>query len=235
MRRFDGTFGALGRRAGCGLVCFLALAGPGFAQKAAASGSKLEKVEWTWADRSDTIDPKLPNILVLGDSITRAYFPEVAKRFAGKANVYLFATSCSSGDPRLPAQLHTYFETAPRFEVIHFNNGMHGWDYDDAAYAAGLPGLVQTLRKEHPESKLVWATITPVRKDNPEAATNARIDARNRAALKLMKEQGIPVDDQHKLMESHQDLHLDDVHFNDSGAAIEGDQASDAIQAVLGR
>ncbi len=192
-----------------------------------------EKIDWTWSDHSDTLDPKLPNILLVGDSITRAYFPEVAKRLAGRYNVYLFSTSCSSGDARLPVQLHLFFETAPSFLVIHFNNGMHGWDYSEPAFAAGLPGMIRELRKERPGSRLIWATITPVRKDNSLGATNARIDARNAAALALMKHDGIPVDDQHALMEAHGDLHLDDVHFNDKGSELEGDQATASIEAAL--
>ncbi len=217
----------------------LLLAGGGTASSQAYEGQPnrpaihSERIEWTWTDNSDTLDPKLPNVLLVGDSITRAYFPEVVKRFAGKANVYLFATSCSSGDPRLSEQLHLYFETAPTFRVIHFNNGMHGWDYSEAAFAAGLPGMVDALRKESPGSRLVWATITPVRKDNSEGPTQARIDARNAAALSLMHQLGIPVDDQHALMQSHADLHLDDVHFNDKGSEMEGDQAAASIEAVL--
>jgi hypothetical protein len=201
-----------------------------------SKGSSIhtEKIEWTWTDHSDTLDPKLPNVLLVGDSITRAYFPEVAKRFAGKANVYLFATSCSSGDPRLTEQLHLFFETAPAFRVIHFNNGMHGWDYSEATFMAGLPGMIRALKKESRGSKLVWATITPVRKDHSEGATNARVDARNALALAVMKHEGIPVDDQHALMKGKDDLHLDDVHFNDKGSEIEGDQAVESIQGLMG-
>lgn len=197
------------------------------------AGIPKEEIEWTWSDHSATLDPKLPNLLLVGDSITRAYFPEVAKRFAGKANVYLFATSCSSGDPRLTQQLHLYFETAPTFRVIHFNNGMHGWDYSEAAFMAGLPGMIRELKKESHGSRLIWATITPVRKDNSEGATNARIDARNALALAVMKHEGIPVDDQHALMEGHEDLHLDDVHFNDKGSEIQGDQAAKSIEGLM--
>jgi hypothetical protein len=200
-----------------------------------ATGNPIpkEKIEWTWTDHSDTLDPKLPNVLLVGDSITRNYFTQVAKRLAGKANVYLFSTSCSSGDPRLTEQIHLYFETAPGFTVIHFNNGMHGWDYSEAEFAAGLPGMVRELKKESPGSRLIWATITPVRKDNSLGATNARIDSRNAAALSLMKRDGIPIDDQHALMEAHGDLHLDDVHFNDKGSEIEGDQATLSVEAVM--
>lgn len=192
-----------------------------------------EKIEWTWTDHSDTLDTKLPNILLVGDSITRAYFPQVAKRFTGKANVYLFATSCSSGNPRLTQQLHLFFETAPTFRVIHFNNGMHGWDYTEPAFAAGLPDMIRELKKESPDSRLIWTTITPVRKDDTQGATNARIDVRNAEATTILHHDNIPIDDQHALMQSHTDLHLDDVHFNDKGSKLQGDQAAATIEVAL--
>jgi lysophospholipase L1-like esterase len=185
----------------------------------------LEKVEWTWSDRSDPIDPALPNVLLLGDSITRGYFPEVARKLAGKANVYLFATSCSAGDPRFAGQLRDYFRYEPTFSAIHFNNGMHGWSYTEGEFAAALPVMVEAIRKAQPKSRLIWATITPVRRDDPSGASNARIDARNAAALKIMSHEGIAIDDQHGLMAAHGDLHLDDVHYNEEGSRLQGDQA----------
>jgi len=82
-----------------------------------------EKIEWTWTDRAEAPDAKLPNVLLAGDSITRAYFPAVTEQLKGVANVYLFATS-AAGDARLPAQLRDYFSMmGVRFAVIHFNNG----------------------------------------------------------------------------------------------------------------
>jgi hypothetical protein len=213
--------------------CLTASALQGGSRNDTSGGVPLEKIEWTWTDRSDPVDPHLPNVLLVGDSITRAYFPEVAKQFVGKANVYLFATSCSAGDPRLPGQLHTYFQTSPNFSVIHFNNGMHGWGYDDKTFAAALPDMVKAIRKDNPASRLIWATITPVRQDKASGASNARVDARNAAALKVMSRDGIRIDDQHALMEGHGDLHLDDVHFNDDGSRIEGDQAAKLIDSIL--
>jgi lysophospholipase L1-like esterase len=193
----------------------------------------LEKIEWTWADRSDPINSALPNVLLLGDSITRAYFPEVAKELAGRANVYLFATSCSAGDPRLVGQLRDYFRMEPTFSVVHFNNGMHGWAYTESEFAAALPSMVHAIREAEPKAHLIWATITPVRRDDSAGATNARIDARNADALKLMSHESIVIDDQHLLMAAHGDLHLDDVHFNEEGSKLEGDQAAKIIATEL--
>lgn len=99
-----------------------------------------KEIEWTWEVRTPDPDPNLPNVLLLGDSISRNYFPEVRKNLAGIANVYLMASSTSVGDPRLEHQIK---ESAAiekvRFRLVHFNNGMHGWAYTELQYKAAFP------------------------------------------------------------------------------------------------
>ena len=182
-----------------------------------------EKIEWTWTDRPETPSPALPNILLVGDSITRAYYPEVAKQLSGEANVYLFATSASSGDPRLPQQLGDYFRMmGVSFVAIHFNNGMHGWGYTEAQYASGLGGMIAALRAGAPKARLVWANTTPVLHDSTTGeSTNARIDERNRLAAALMAREAVSIDDQHALMLPHPELHDGDVHFTAAGSALQ--------------
>lgn len=202
-----------------------------------------EKIEWTWSDRPAQPVAGLPNVLLEGDSITRGYYPAVEKDLSGVANVYLFATSACSGDPRLPGQLRDYFKMMGlKFAVVHFNNGMHGWGYTEAQYAAGLPKMVAALKAGAPGAKLIWATTTPLRGDDatpggPGApqATNARIDARNRLAAAVMRRDGIPTDRLHALMLKHQALHSGDVHYTDAGYAVAGEQAAGMIRAVLGK
>lgn len=196
--------------------------------------SVTEKIEWTYTDRPEVPNRALPNILLVGDSITRAYYKAVADNLAGKANCYYFATSASVGDERLAPQLAEYFKMiGVRFTVVHFNNGMHGWGYTEAEYRRYFPELLTAVRAGEPSARLIWATITPVRKDKPEGATNARIDARNAIAGELVTKQGIAIDDQHALMLSHEDLHADDVHFNTEGSAIQGKQVAESISKLL--
>src|ERR1700722_1029106 len=76
-----------------------------------------EEIEWTWEVRPPHPDPKLPNVLLLGDSISRAYFPQVTKDLAGIANVYLMASSTSVGDPRLSRQIAEF----SAMENVHFS------------------------------------------------------------------------------------------------------------------
>ena len=199
-----------------------------------------EKIEWTWTDRPEAPQPNLPNVLLVGDSITRGYYPAVAKELTGVANVYLFATSCSSGDPRLPGQLHDYFAMmGVQFKVIHFNNGMHGWGYTEQQYAAGLPGMIAALREGAPRATLIWAATTPLLHDSaatagePAPSSNARIGERNRLAAALMSKENIATDDQHALMLQHQDTHNGDVHFTEAGSAIQAAQVAQIVRTAL--
>jgi hypothetical protein len=194
-----------------------------------------EKIEWTWADRPEHPNENLPNVLLLGDSITRAYYPETAKELDGVANVYLFATSCSSGDPRLVGQVNDYLAmVGVPFSVVHFNNGMHGWGYSEAQYSGGIPDLISALRKGAPKARLIWTTTTPVRKDAPDLSrTNARIDERNHLAAVEMRRDGILIDDQHALMLEHHDMHGDDVHFTKEGSALQTKAVAASVRKIL--
>jgi hypothetical protein len=194
-----------------------------------------EEIEWTWEVRPAHPDPKLPNVLLLGDSIARNYFPQVVKDLTGVANVYLMAVSTSVGDLRLPHQIAEFaaMENVP-FRVVHFNNGMHGWRYTEAQYKAAFPALLSSVRRLTGKGgRLIWANTTPVKSDASNGATNPRIEARNAIAQEQVRAAGISIDDQHALMTEHPDLYQDSIHFGPRGADIMGDHAAASIRAAL--
>jgi len=194
-----------------------------------------EEIEWTWEVRPLHPDPKLPNVLLLGDSISRNYFPEVRKTLSAIANVYLMASSTSVGDPRLERQIKEFAATEKvRFRVVHFNNGLHGWAYTEDQYKAAFPVFLHSVQPlAEKGGALIWASTTPVRSEAATGATNPRVEERNRIALGFVKAAGIPLDDQFSLMQQHQDLYEDSIHFNSAGATIQGDQAAAMIRAAL--
>jgi hypothetical protein len=195
-----------------------------------------EKIEWTWSDRPENPVAGLPNVLLVGDSITRGYYAAAANDLKDVANVYLFASSTCSGDRREPGELRGYFSMiGVQFAVIHFNNGMHGWGYTEGQYAAGLSDMVGALRGAAPEAKLIWANTTPVLHDSASGATNARIDERNRLAAEWMVRSGILMDDQHSLMLKHEDLYDGDIHFTKEGSTIQAEQVAAMIRSTLVR
>jgi hypothetical protein len=194
-----------------------------------------EEIEWTWEVRPANPDPKLPNVLLLGDSITRNYFPQVVKDLTGIANVYLMAVSTSVGDPRLPHQIAEFAAMENvAFRVVHFNNGMHGWRYTEAQYKAAFPALLGSVRRLTGKGgRLIWANTTPVKSDASNGATNPRIEERNAIAEEQVRAAGISIDDQHGLMTQHPDLYQDAIHFGPRGADIMGDQVASSIRAAL--
>lgn len=218
-------------------IVSLALLGavlPVGARAQGAGGSRPEEIEWTWEVRPPHPDAKLPNVLLVGDSISRNYYPEVRKELDGEANVYLFAASTSVGDPRLPHQLAEFAAMeGVIFRVIHFNNGMHGWDYAEEEYRRAFPAYLDAIKALSPGAALVWATTTPVKVDKEHGATNERVNARNAIALRFVTKAAIPIDDQHALMMNHLDSYQDTVHFNVAGSEIQGRQAAEFIRRLL--
>jgi hypothetical protein len=194
----------------------------------------IEKVEWTWADRPAHVDARLPNVLLLGDSISRAYYEPVEDLLAGKANVYLFATSAAVGADMLLEQIRAYAKMVGiRFEVVHLNNGMHGRTYSEAEYRAAYPEFLATVQRQWPAARCIVATTTPVRMDDDDSPANARIVERNVIASGDGSTAGCRIDDQHALMLQHQDLHDGNVHYTAAGARVQAEQVAALILRAL--
>jgi hypothetical protein len=133
----------------------------------------------------------------------------------------------------LPHQLAEYYKMiGVSFEVVHFNNGMHGWGYSEEEYARYFGEALAAVRAGAPRAKLVWASTTPVRKDKADGASNARIEARNKIATQVTGME-TKLDDQYSLMKNHENLHSDDIHYNSAGSALQGAQVTEIITQYL--
>ena len=126
-----------------------------------------------------------------------------------------------------------------KFDVIHFNNGMHGWQHSETEYQKGFPGFLKTIQEYAPHAKLIWATTTPLKvspklpPDDQTQATDERISARNAMALVFVQAQGIPVDDLNALVRGHPEYHSDNVHFNAGGIELEAAMVAAQIEPLL--
>jgi len=201
--------------------------------------SARESIEWCdiWISHADQTN--LPRVLLIGDSITRAYYPKVEKLLAGKAYVGRLSSSAFISDPVLLMQIKMVLSQY-KFDVIHFNNGMHGWQHSEKEYENALPEYVETIRKCAPNAKLIWANTTPL-KISPASsegftiATDDRIARRNAIASKFMRSQGIPVEDLNTPMRGHPEYHEDNVHFNAQGIAIQANRIAADVEELLGQ
>lgn len=199
--------------------------------------SARESIEWCDVWISHANETNLPRVLLIGDSITRAYYPQVEKRLAGKAYVGRLSSSAFLSDPVLLMQIKMVLSQY-KFDVIHINNGMHGWQHSEQEYEDALPEYLKTIREYAPNAKLIWANTTPLKVSPPSSenntiATDERIEARNEIAAKLMQSQDIPVEDLNTPMRGHPEYHEDNVHFNGLGITIQSAQVAMDIEKLL--
>jgi lysophospholipase L1-like esterase len=161
----------------------------------------------------------------------------VQRSLEGKALVDRLSTSAFVSDPILLAQIAMVLDNT-HYDIVHFNNGMHGWQHSEEEYRAGFPAFVETIRKHAPSAKLIWAATTPLKASAPvkpgdPRVSDERIAARNAIALEIVKPQGIAVNDLCTPMLGHPELHADNVHFNPKGVALQGKQVADEISKQL--
>src|SRR6267154_3971486 len=86
------------------------------AQSANYRPSARESIEWCDIWISHANETNLPRVLLIGDSITRAYYPEVEKHLAGKAYVARLATSRFLTDPVLAKEIALVLE-GTKFDI----------------------------------------------------------------------------------------------------------------------
>ena len=178
-------------------------------------------------------DPKLPRVLLIGDSVSRGYTQPTRKALAGKANVHRAPANCgptASGLKNLEVWLG-----AGKWDVIHFNFGIHDRATPAADYVKRLEEIVARLEKTG--AKLIWASTTPI-PDNPAQKQTAQsVVDKNALAAEVMKKHGIPTDDLFgamtpRLKEFQPPL---DVHYTGAGYDFLGAKVGESVLAVLAR
>lgn len=216
------------RKVACLPLFILSVAGLGNAQTASSASGKhrifREDIEWLDIWMPDSNVSNRPRVLLIGDSITRAYNQSVEDALKGKAVVFRLATSKCAADPVFLDELSLVLRQYS-FDVIHFNNGIHGMDYSEEAYASGLRKMIATLRKYAPKAHLIWATTTPLRAEghlDQLDSNNARVVRRNEIASSIMKKAGIVTDDLYHLVLDHPEYYdPDGTHYKENGVAVE--------------
>jgi lysophospholipase L1-like esterase len=196
-----------------------------------------EPIEWTdiWVTSADKDD--LPRVLFVGDSITRGYFKAAEKNLKGKAYCARLATSAFIGHEDFLSNLSVLLKRY-RWDVIHINNGLHGWDYTEEQYRDGFPALIKLLNNQAEEAQIIWALTTPMRERDKLEQLNQkateRVRERNKIAIKVVREQRWTMDDLFSLVIDHADYYRSGgTHFNSKGIAAQGKQVADVVEKLL--
>jgi lysophospholipase L1-like esterase len=195
-----------------------------------------EEIEWLDVWVPGNSNKQLPKVLLIGDSMARAYYREVEEKLKGKAVVGRLTTSKSLGDPAYLTEVKLILSQT-HFDVVHFNNGLHGPGYTEAEYAAALPELITTIRAGASGAKLMWASSTPVRvadKLDTLSAQNERSKRRNAIAAKVMAKESIPINDLFALIAEKPEWYSrDGVHLNAKGVSALANQVAKAIRPLV--
>jgi lysophospholipase L1-like esterase len=176
-------------------------------------------------------DPKLPRILLIGDSVSRGYTLATRKALEGAANVHRAPENCgptANGLKKLPVWLGD-----GHWDIIHFNFGIHDRKTPLSDYEQRLETITAQLKATG--ARVIWASTTPVAEGGMKDATDADLVARNEVAARVMKKHGVEIDDLYAAMQPHLAKYQNpkDVHFGEPGYEFLGQQVAQVIRKII--
>ena len=206
-----------------------------------------QKKEGPFAPIKD--DPKLPRVLLVGDSISIGYTLPTRDFLKGKANLHRIPTN---GGPttRGLANIDAWLGKS-KWDIIHFNWGLHDLKYMGpkgenlfpkekggkpqvplADYEKNLEKLVVRLKKTG--AKLIWRNTTPIPAGSKGRYVGDSVKY-NEAAARVMKRHGIPTHDLFTMSKKRmKELMLPaNVHYKKEGSVALGKDVARVIIEAL--
>jgi acetyl esterase/lipase len=189
---------------------------------------------------AEITNAELPSVLLIGNSVCKGYSKYVIDSLAGIANVDVWTTGANVASSTIQKQLISVIRKVP-YNVIHFNIGLHGLGnrIQQENYAALMNKYVNTVSNYSRDSKLIWASITPVRIKgtatlDTTAGRNNLIILRNKITGRIMSKRGIPTNDLYSLAVKNIELGTaDGVHWTDTGYKLFAAQITKVIKQTL--
>ncbi len=179
-------------------------------------GAKVsrEQIEWSGISIHKADQSSLPRVLFVGNSIVRSCFPTLVSALDAEAYCTLLATSFCVADPGFDIQLELILREH-HYDVVHFNNGLHGWGYTEAEYDSGYGRTIRTIREVSPGSRIIVGLTTP---DFNKPDQDSRIDERNESAIRHAEENNLTINDLNMVARLDPSFHAGDgVHFHSNG------------------
>ena len=214
---------------------------------AAEPGASLDALK-----APDSDNPKLPRVMIIGDSISVGYTDGVREELAGKANVYRVpgnAGPSSSGVQHVDEWIA--FGNG-HWDVVHFNFGLHdlklgtgGKDnrpYPSAdghqvpldEYERNLRQIVAKLKRTG--AKLIWCSTTPIPLGKLDPLRHPGDEVTyNQIARKVMIENDVLIDDLYAVAIARMPgIQIPtNVHFTKDGSAALARHVASSIKAAL--
>jgi lysophospholipase L1-like esterase len=204
-----------------------------------SSEVQYENIEWTRVWIPSAAKSDLPRVLLIGNSITQGYYPVVEEMLKGKAYVARYTTSRGIADPALFNEIENLI-SQHKFDIIHFNNGLHGIGYEADVYKKGLEKLVKQLKRHGQGAVLIGATSTRVLPGfsgwKSDEFNDALIRTRNEIVKEVCSDRGIAVNDLYAVTANNPELFSEDkIHYKKEGYTALGKQAVSYVLEALAK
>ncbi len=177
----------------------------------------------------------LPNVLLIGNSVMNGFKNTVIPGLKGKINVDYWLTPKHLKSEFLFDDLAKIVKYR-KYDVIHFNIGLHGWPVGrigDDEYVPLLEKYITTIKENSTNSNIIWGSITPVTETGkPELnkEINPTIAKRNGLAKEVMTKFNIPVNDLYALVADKLEFAKGDrFHWKNEGYKLMGNQTINSI------
>jgi len=209
--------------------------------------------EWAFDE-----NPELPNVLILGDSISIGYTHGVRKLLRGKANVFRpmrpnGRAPDNCGDTTIGLARINQWLGDRKWDVIHFNWGL--WDLcyrhpesKEQGNRDKVNGTLSTTPEDYERNleklvarmkatgaRLIWASTTVVPEGEVGRFTGDDA-AYNEIAKRVMDRHGIPINDLHAVSRTFPAgffIKPGDVHFTGKGSEKLAAQTAEKISGLL--
>jgi hypothetical protein len=199
----------------------------------------LEQYEWCdfWWQEAPQQDKK--RVLLVGDSISRAYRPYVNEHFQGGIYADQLSSSRALDNPAFLFELDYMLKhNNVKYDAVHFNNGLHGFHLTTEQYELHLEKAIQHILLYLDASKVVLALSTPVTKPNIptelEAEMNNKVLNRNEVMERLALKYNLKLNDLYGQMLGKSEYRVNDgYHYNVTGEKAQAAIVVKIIQTIL--
>lgn len=251
-KKFRQTWWSHRRASGlAGLVAAIVLSHIAVAQDAQPAAQPKPPRARPAAYEPPEINPELPNVLLLGDSISIGYTLAVRDMLEGKANVFRPATNC--GPTTNGIQHVDAWVGDQTWDVIHFNFGLHDLKYIAAdgkkladpsdsksrqqvplaLYSENLDKIVEQLKATN--ASLIWCQTTPVPEGSQGRVPGDEVRYNEAAAKVMAKAGGVAIHELYDYSVKHvaEGQRPANVHYTEAGSKQLAASVAESISQAL--
>lgn len=207
------------------------------------TGAKKQQDPFVHPFANPAPNPELPQVLIIGDSISIAYTPTVRNLLKGDAQVHRPTTNCRWS--AFGVKEIDKWVGLKKWDVIHFNFGLwdwYGWKQKEKAtpksYAQNLQEIVDKLRKTG--ARLIFGSTTPPclkkEKSSEIFVSIETAQSFNQKAEEVMVNNGVTLNDLFATIGQKRPAYQkadNDVHYTKEGTKVLAAAVASAIRKAL--